>query len=482
MALFRTKTDQDEETKSTENRGRTREIVLYTLVIAAFVSSFTLVVFERPAESWPDLIDYIVSNPLTVSIIGALIVFLILDRFRELSKALTEIESRLYDHQGTFNQELENRVDETQRKLSEKWQRIDTKLADISQDYPFLDDINNFDMLVNAPTAIAALKNISILISSGRPNLGYHILYELSVSDKPRTTSFYGSPAQFETLGLFALAYYDDAYLCDLLFQKAGRVASEREIVWTARRLQLATLTGRLSLAVQLSEILSRHIKKRTWESFFLLSQTKYKLAATDLIEVHVALSLSERILGEQSRPFTLFFRQNKTAEIAQGFDEFLGYVHGLSENTPIASEEQVIHAKSPSPTAHALLEIVGSKAAQDSLSGEASLSLLKDHSSLVRHVFSKNTSNETEVDRAITPVPDEALEQIEEELEHQDQSPSIAELVPGYKKWKRENPKPYTNNPNVTVTTSPPKSRRRPKPSFSPNKKSSDDKRQSDE
>lgn len=430
-----------------------REIILYVLLIFVFVASSAIFIFQTPSEEWPDIIDYIISNPLTVSIIGALVVFLILDRFRDLSKSIGNLDDRVHDQQGSFQRELENRVDETQRKLSDKWQRIETKLGDISQTYPFLEDINNYDILVNAPTAVAALKNIEILIASDRPNLAYHIIHQVAVESDSSEERFSGSPNQFETLGLLALALFDDSYLCDRLFIRASRGANERGIVWAARRLQLAALTGRVALVVELSEYLSKRLSERYW--LFLPGKANIEriLAERDVLEIKTALALSEAVKGSNQSSSIFSLGRKNTWPVPTSFDNFcndvltVAGIHSAKEQDNTSREYQA-----PSRSAAAMLELIRLKHTGNVTAPQRALSELANYDPLIRNIFYESLalSEPTRRRREATPARTHSnVSSPEVELE---QDVADSDIVPGYDTWKADNPEPYTTNPEVTA------------------------------
>jgi hypothetical protein len=427
-----------------------RELILYILLIAVFVASSTIFIFQTPAENWPDIIDYIISNPLTVSIIGALVVFLILDRFRELSKSLGDLDNRVHEQQGSFQRELEDRVDDAQRKLSDKWQRVETKLGDISQTYPFLDDINNFDILVNAPTAVAALKNIEILIGSDRPNLAYHILHQVAMESDLADEKFSGSPNQFETLGLLAFALFDDSYLCDRLLVRAARGANERGIVWAARRLQLAALTGRVALVVELSEYLSKRLSERYWSFLPGKANIERMLAERDIVEIKTALSLSQAVIGDQQFSSFLLIGRKKSWPVPAGmngfYDDVLS-VAGLSHSSDAGT-----YFKRPSRSAAAMLELVRLKHTNNITAPEKALSLLADHDPLVRSIFHITLSLAVKAQPKHKVNLAESYRNTDANSAEPDAQLPESDIIPGYDEWKADNPDPYTTNPDITL------------------------------
>lgn len=259
----------------TENKSKregrksipTTSVPVYAIFVLLIALVSIIFVFEEPKESWPEIITYVTTNPLLAAVVVSVIVFLAVDRFRELSERVGSISQRLFDQKSSTDKEIENAVEKLEAKLTAKWERVGNQIDQIEQENPWLISLAENDLLVNIPTATAALKNVEILISANEFGVAYEVLYNAAKQGSDDDTRLIGTTYDFEALATISFVLFEDAATADMLMRRAQDIAIGRHRYWLARRIQFALFSGRLSAAFDLAKELYDDMVPTYWEA-----------------------------------------------------------------------------------------------------------------------------------------------------------------------------------------------------------------------
>jgi hypothetical protein len=205
--------------------------ITFAAIIFASCAIYLLISWPDSVENWPDIIGKMIGNPVTIAILALILGFLTVDRFKDLSARVTNIDKRLFDLKGEFQNQVEEASAKTEKGLKDHWDRIENRLHQLRRDYPWLESIHENDFFINVPTAIAALRNVEIFLERGEIHLAYEVLYDAAKLSNEMDKSeviIDGTPGDFEALALIAYSLYEDIKLSDKLLIKASESAGNR--------------------------------------------------------------------------------------------------------------------------------------------------------------------------------------------------------------------------------------------------------------
>ena len=428
-------------------RSRLTEIGILGTIVGLILLVFLLFSLGKPKEDWVDIAKYLGESPLIVSVVGALIIFLAVDRFRELAKKVSDLEERIYELTGTFSSTLDRSIEETQAQLADRWERIETRLRNLTENYPFLEALDDHDLLVNSRTTVAALGNVRALMSSGKTNLAYEVLY--FTATRKGDQKVFGTPKDFESLALVALVSFEDEYLCDLLLSRASAAAGKRHPLWSARRLQMAILTGRLSLAADLSVSLKRVLFSDLLRGLASLLRINMQggLIRPDHEEVVASLYLASKFADTKYSILDSRRLRHEYSQISKETSDYISSFESFLSGEPYAQDSLEDLFQRTGQTPYALLAAaVSQQAASESTEVSLKNSLSKGRP-LVRKLY-EPPSSENEVltgAAGATPPEEKAMEQPEFVSEPES-------LFPGYQQRHSG-----TSNPLVSQRSEPP-------------------------
>ena len=249
-----------EEGGSTYSARILSRLLAFLAVVLAGAAIATIIIYDQAAESWPKIAQYLVSNPILATIVGAVIVFVTIDRFREMSLRIGALDRTVVEISQNVNQALDDNYKKAEDTLSARFERIEGALQDVESRYPWLKALGEQDFVVNVPTLSAILQNLKLHIENRDMHLAYELLYEAANGD------FEGDLRLYEELAIIAFVIYDDAHTSDVLLRKAQDNSRVMRAVWMAKRLFLATVSGRLALGEQLSRQIES-LRKKSWYS-----------------------------------------------------------------------------------------------------------------------------------------------------------------------------------------------------------------------
>jgi hypothetical protein len=277
--------------------------LLLSLTILAFSIAVSLLLISgRKQGDWPQLLNYILTNPAVLAAIGTLVVFLTIERFRDLSGRVNDIGKQVYDVRTSLERDVKTASEAVSEELSAEWDRVRNKLESVKRENPWLDSISQFEFSVNVPTTGAALRNIEQFLASNDPHIAYEILYEAGHKTYDprigRDKAIEGYSNDFEVLAIIALTMFSDAYLCERLLARAEENATPYASVWKARRLLFTLLNDQLATAGRLANDLEADLRPTFFRG--LLTRIGFRtnlLPRDDYVEAIAALSVHDHYM-----------------------------------------------------------------------------------------------------------------------------------------------------------------------------------------
>lgn len=255
-----------------------------------------------------------VQNPVVLAVIGAILTFLVLERWKKLENDISEIGK---SQSQTLSQIREDAKSLTLQQIEAATltaQSIESRIGRLVDEYPWIADITENEFYPDASGCRIVLRTAEQLTSQGRTSLAYEYLFFWAKADGTKG-QLEGTAEDFNELATFCAAALGDEYLAFLILRVGYRRAVDR-LTLLPDFLRVSIRRGSADEARWSAREL-RSVVEPSWRKRFAaaLRNEPRPLHATFGVRALLALAVYEAVTGDFDKAAVMI---EKAAESAR--------------------------------------------------------------------------------------------------------------------------------------------------------------------
>lgn len=290
--------------------------VLFGVLIALLVALGVASVIWSAASSGgsaatPRILPFL-REPIVLTLIGAILTFLVVERWRRIETEVAELRKQQVSALGEIREDADKLARERIDVATRRAQAIESRIGGLLEEHPWIALITEHDFIPNAPSCRIVLATAQELASEGKRSLLYEYLsiWLSADSDKRRLQ---GTADDFLDLAEFCERSLGDAHLGLLVLREAYANASNRFLA-VPDYLQRLVRYGELSEARRVASNLQNSLRTDwifsapdwvfdAWERVRGIPASKYRYHnAVYKMRGFAALALYKQLIGQRNR------------------------------------------------------------------------------------------------------------------------------------------------------------------------------------
>ncbi len=237
-------------------------------------------------------------DPIVFAIIGAVLTFLLIDRWKRLEDEISEIRQNQHTVLSDVRKEAESLVKAQIEGAMRQAQAIDSKVSSLVEDHPWIADITENEFIPDASSCRIVLRTLEGLLTQGKVALAYEYLFSWTKrnANQPRLE---GTVEDFLDLAEFSERVLADEYLGLLILQQGYLSASNRILImpdYLKRLIRHGDFRGSESVAKQVEILVSPNWLQRI--KTYVRNQPEYHRAIFTM-RAYSSLSLYKALIGD---------------------------------------------------------------------------------------------------------------------------------------------------------------------------------------
>src|SRR6202035_3780398 len=260
--------------------------ISFRLITGVLFAAFITLVLLNVGASWGSKISKtqsmvaLLRDPIVLAVIGAIITFLLVDRWRRLEGEISEIRQSQFAALQALREDAKNLFAENVEGATRKAQAIENRIGTLLADYPWIAEITESDFIPDASSCRVVLMTAEDLIAQGRVALAYEYLFSW-LKKTIHEPGLEGSAEDFIDLAEFCERTLMDEYLGFMILREGTRrsIGSTQLLPdYLKRVVRFGRLEEAEPIAGQLRRIVSPSWRRRLWG--MLRSRPLYKRSA----------------------------------------------------------------------------------------------------------------------------------------------------------------------------------------------------------
>lgn len=200
-------------------------ILIVILLIGSFISSW---LSKGESESSTGILSELINQPLFLSAIGAILVFLLVERWKRIETEISNIRTNQYTILKGIREDAENIVKGRMNSTTRKAKAIESKIGGLIEEHPWITSITENDLIPDSSSCKIIMKTCERLIQLKRHSLLYEYIYSWFHDDSKINSKLIGTADDFVNLAEFCERVLDDDYLGLLVIKIGVERASNR--------------------------------------------------------------------------------------------------------------------------------------------------------------------------------------------------------------------------------------------------------------
>ena len=121
--------------------------------------------------------ENLAKEPLVLTAIGAILVFLLVDRWRRIEIEISNIRTKQFDVLKNVRDDAENIVKGRLESTTRKAKAIESKIGGLLEEHPWISSITENDLIPDASSCRIVLRTCEQLLIKNRDSLLYEYIY-----------------------------------------------------------------------------------------------------------------------------------------------------------------------------------------------------------------------------------------------------------------------------------------------------------------
>ena len=279
-------------------------IVTLALVVAFIIYYFQGVVNLANLGSAGGANTWMKDPPiaLLMTVVGslavALLVFLILDRWRRIEGEMLSLRQAQEKSLDELQKRADNKVSEKMETVIRQAQAIRDRTANLLEQHPWIKGITDADFTPDSCSCQIVLRNASKFVTQGQQHLAHEYLFNWTRS-KDKGIRLEGAAYDFLELARFSRYVLADEYLAMLMLAQGYVTASQRRYISPAYLKALARF-GMMQEATDLAHSMRRYVFPSWLQKIWVRVYLSKKPIPKPLVEEYAALAIYDSLIGDQ--------------------------------------------------------------------------------------------------------------------------------------------------------------------------------------
>lgn len=169
-------------------------------------------------------------EPVVLTVLGAILTFLVIDRWRRLETDVSEIHQSQAGIFRDIREDARSLVRDTVDEAARKAQSLDERISALIEDHPWIPDVTENEFIPDASSCSVVLATARDLWAKGRKALVYEYIFSWT-KRPPGKTGLEGTAHDFISLAAFCVDELADAYLAYLVMREGCRNSIGHELL-----------------------------------------------------------------------------------------------------------------------------------------------------------------------------------------------------------------------------------------------------------
>jgi len=197
---------------------------LLTLVVLTLLAANIALWMGRSNASPPVALG-VIRDPVVLAIVGAVLTFLVVDRWRRLEGEISELRQSQASSLSEIRDDAKALAQGQMEGVTRKAQAIENRIENLLEDHPWIADVTENEFLPDASSCRIVLRTVEELLSKGKVPLAYEYLFSWAKGGGRNGWSLEGTAEDFLALARFCEQEFGDEYLAYLVLAQGQRNA-----------------------------------------------------------------------------------------------------------------------------------------------------------------------------------------------------------------------------------------------------------------
>lgn len=297
-------------------------------IFVVVLLAVNIMLWIGPGLPTPKGVGSLVRDPIVLTIIGAVVTFLVIDRWRRIETELSDLQSNQTSALRDIREDAKALTSEQTETITRKAAAIESRIGALLEDHPWIADITENEFIPDAGSCRIVLRTAEELLATNRVSLIYEYLFFWAKRDSGKAR-LEGTADDFFSLAAFCEEALGDEYLAFLVMREGYYNAMNRMLL-IPDYLRCSIRCGRFSDTVRVARELKRILIPAWWNRVLVFTGRSNPFRKANFaMRGYAALAVFSAVSGDDG---TTNERLDKAKEYARTSDDAAEMLNATAE------------------------------------------------------------------------------------------------------------------------------------------------------